>query len=397
MTGFMRLIESKNAAVFATATACRSNVGSTETTDNLNDSINDKDNKDNNGDEEIEPPKKKRKQQQPKKGTISNNDKKDMEKNRLNPQFNNYELIATEKYTIVELKEIAKRHGLNISGNKASLVRRIYYHFYFSHHVLKIQKQTRDYLCRKLKRFRGPALFRRASCTNSTDCFTMEDLDSLPVSQFFSFLDNDHFIYGFDMMTFSALLQKSDGTLRNPYTRQPISTQIIRNFRTVLRLSRLMKIPVQLKPESEQSVSVQPRTVNSRARDLFQEIDALGNYSNVNWFLSLTLPQSIHLYRHFMNIWINIADLEPAARRAICPPHGNPFSGIDPSVLTTISSSEQIKNILLNVFEKVVLSGTDIESKKLGAIYVLGTLTLVSQDAAASFPWLYDSFNWVRA
>jgi hypothetical protein len=49
---------------------------------------------------------------------------------------------------------------------------------------------------------------------------------------------------------------------------------------------------------------------------------------------------------------------------------------------------------VLEVLEKLVNNGVDTDSKTLGAYYVLGALTLVNEDAAASLPWLYQSLNY---
>ena len=51
-----------------------------------------------------------------------------------------------------------------------------------------------------------------------------------------------------------------------------------------------------------------------------------------------------------------------------------------------------IKNELLSYMESLVNSGVNVDSKSLGAYYVLGALTLVSNDAASSLPWLFQSF-----
>jgi hypothetical protein len=46
---------------------------------------------------------------------------------------------------------------------------------------------------------------------------------------------------------------------------------------------------------------------------------------------------------------------------------------------------------VLTILENFVNSGINNESRRLGAYYVLGALTLVSEDAATSLPWLYDA------
>ena len=47
----------------------------------------------------------------------------------------------------------------------------------------------------------GPAYINRSLCTNQTDFFTMNDLKNIPINQFFSFKDQDGFIYGFNIIS----------------------------------------------------------------------------------------------------------------------------------------------------------------------------------------------------
>ena len=59
-----------------------------------------------------------------------------------------------------------------------------------------------------------------------------------------------------------------------------------------------------------------------------------------------------------------------------------------------INSEENIDNVrksVISILEKFVNSGVDSDSKSLGAYYVLGALTLVSESAATSLPWLFQS------
>ena len=47
----------------------------------------------------------------------------------------------------------------------------------------------------------------------------------------------------------------------------------------------------------------------------------------------------------------------------------------------------------LLMIEQLITKGVDEDSRKIGAYYVLGALTIVNVDAAASLPWLYETFN----
>ena len=55
---------------------------------------------------------------------------------------------------------------------------------------------------------------------------------------------------------------------------------------------------------------------------------------------------------------------------------------------------EKIKQTALDILEKFVNTGIDKDNKSLGAYYVLGALTLVNENAAASLPWLYQSVSY---
>ena len=47
---------------------------------------------------------------------------------------------------------------------------------------------------------------------------------------------------------------------------------------------------------------------------------------------------------------------------------------------------------MIKIINDFVSLGTADNYKSLGAYYVLGALTLVSQNAASSMPWLFESF-----
>jgi hypothetical protein len=51
-----------------------------------------------------------------------------------------------------------------------------------------------------------------------------------------------------------------------------------------------------------------------------------------------------------------------------------------------------IKRMIIPSLEQIINTGIDNDSQHLGAYYLLGALTMVSQDAAMAMPWLYQSF-----
>jgi hypothetical protein len=220
----------------------------------------------------------------------------------------------------------------------------------------------------------------------------MDPLTELPNKQFFSFEDSDGFIYGFDLLSIYNLIYKCDGQIKNPYNRLPISSENIEKFRALLRLSHVLKIPIctEIKDINEE-ISI-TKSIELRALTLFQNIDALGNYSNAQWFLNLGKPQMIKMIRELIDIWSYRAPLSMETKRAICPPIGNPFSRLmNFQQLHTVENIDEMRKYTLEILEKFVNFGIDRDNKCLGAYYVLGALTLVSEDAASSLPWLYQA------
>lgn len=307
------------------------------------------------------------------------------------PTLNTYNDLVFNNYNVSQLKMFAKYYKLKLTGNKPQLVSRIYSYLYFSSYIVKIQKKFRSYLVRKYIFLHGPALKNRSLCTNSDDFITMDPLEDISFHQFISYKDIDGFIYGFDITSLHNLFIKSDDDIKNPYNRNLIPKIVFKNIRSIIRISRILKMNVNLKIEDDTKNVSSEKAIELRAISLFQNIDALGNYSNANWFLSLNRNQIIKFTRELIDIWNYRAQLAPDIKRAICPPHGDPFRHLSIQYINTEENIWNIKKVIMEVMEKFVNSGVDKDNKSLGAYYVLGALTLVNNDAAMALPWLFQS------
>jgi hypothetical protein len=308
------------------------------------------------------------------------------------PNFTNYEVILKYNYNIKQLKQIAKEYKLKLSGNKSQLVTRIYSYLYLSKLAIKIQKIIRGCLQRKYDKNHGPGFKDRTLCINNFDFLSMDELTTIEDKQFFSFKDEDGFIYGFDILSLYNLIYKSNGAVKNPFNQQPLSSRVIENFRSLLRLSRVLKIKILTEISDITNDVSDKKSVELRAVTLFQNIDALGNYSNVQWFLTLNRQQLIKFVRELVDIWQYRANLSNEVKKAICYPSGNPFQRMPHyGHLQTLENLDDVRKIILDIMEKLVNSGIDNDNKCLGAYYVLSAMTLVNLDAATSLPWLYDA------
>jgi len=309
------------------------------------------------------------------------------------PTIKTYNELVYNNYNLTQLKSFAKHYKLKISGNKQQLVMRIYSFLYFSFYIIKIQKVFRRNIVRKYKQLHGPAVLNRKLCTNSDDFVSMEPVDEINFHQFISYKDIDGFIYGFDINSLHNLFLKSGDDIKNPYNRNLIPEMVFKNIRSLIRLSKILRIDINLNFEDDTKKVSNEKAIELKALSLFQMIDLLGNYSNANWFLSLNRFQLIRFIRELIDIWNYRAQIPNETKRNICP-LGDPFRHLSIQYMHTEQNLWNVKKVLLDIIEKFVNSGTDRDSKALGAYYVLGALTLVNQEAATSLPWLFQSVNY---
>ena len=310
------------------------------------------------------------------------------------PTIKDYTEITKYNYNVSQLKSFAKHYKIKLSGNKNELLLRVYSFLHFSSFIIKIQSNFRRLIVKKYTQLHGPASMNRKLCNNSFDFITMEPVEEINFHQFLSYKDDDGFIYGFDITSLHNLYSKSSKEMKNPYNRSLFPEFVIKTIKSILTLSSILKIPINLHFEDDSQNVSSEKAIELRALTLFQTIDSLGNYSDPQWFLSLDRNKIIKFVRELCDIWNYRAQLSQETKRNICPPNGDPFRNLSMPYIHTEGNIYNVKKVVLEVLEKLVNSGSDKDSKSLGAYYVLGGLTLVNQEAASSLPWLFQSVNY---
>jgi len=309
-----------------------------------------------------------------------------------------HEAMLQLSFNYNQLRFIAKYHKLKVGGTKTTLFTRTCTFLWLSYYAIKIQRVFRGTIERLYIKIHGPAVKNRALCTNDSDCVTMDELSKLPFDQFYSFRDNDQFIYGFNLTSIYTLRKQKPNNIKlrnplsvlNPYNRNEIPDEVFIELDNLIKLSKILKKSIVLEFVEEMKLSDE-KLIEHKALTLFQNIDALGNYSEHTWFMSLSKMRLCKLVRELMDIWNYRAQITAEIKRNICPPNGDPFRNTLTSLIME-DSIQTTRELTLEVLDKFVTSGIDQDSKCLGAYYVLGALTLVNDNAAVALPWLYQSF-----
>jgi hypothetical protein len=332
------------------------------------------------------------------------------------------------KMKLPELKQIAKEYKLHVSGNKSVVVERIETYLTKYKNSIVIQKWFRGHLVRYSFRLRGPA-FKTRKCVNDSDFYSLEPLNEIEFERFFSYKDSAGFVYGFDL--YSLLnLYKSKNKLSNPYNREHMPFPLVSRIFTLFQIIKLVFpntvdsvashinppatiIPtiratrpstiqhpeqiMQTTPEIQRMIqmrnqlqTIQVMPISTRVREVFGEMDILGNYTNVAWFNNLSKLGYATFYRYYYGWWSVMSRMSVDMKRKICVLR-DPFMNINILDQYDITSIDMFREMALGVIEAMVYTGIDIEHRKLGALQVLTMLTLVSHSAREAMPWLYES------
>ena len=235
----------------------------------------------------------------------------------------------------------------------------------------------------------GPAIINR-KCVNEQDFLTFQNVKNIPYEQFYSYRDKDKFVYGFDICTIYNML-KSNNYKKNPYNRNNLPESMWFDIKKIVKMGKNLNIKFNIKLELNDENLSSEKNMELRAIEVFQKIDNMGFITDSNWITMLTRSRCIRYMRELEDVWNYRAQITNETKNKIIP-NNNLFSGVNVNLISSTKSDLFIKNKILNIIEKLITVGIDSESRSLGCMYALGTLTIVSHSAANSLPWLYESF-----
>lgn len=311
--------------------------------------------------------------------------------------------VDLKKFKLERLKEIARAYKLKVSGTKTIVTERIHQFFIHEKFATKIQSFLRMYIVKLIIYVKGPALKNRNLCVNETDFYTLEPLENIGFYDFYSYKDEENFVYGFDINSIATLLNKP-GWGNNPYNRRKFPFLVTKNVCILKKLRKFYnkynKVAITKTPREEclqRMKDIRQDNLDSRVQNIFYEIDNLGNYSSTQWLNDLNKYELYRLIKYLWEVWTYRANIPSEVKRKICPYFNPFFDGIDPNILNTNSNVEpsfhDVKATCVTIMENIIYTGITDEYKHIGSMHVLTAFTIISQDARDNMPWLYESIH----
>ena len=306
------------------------------------------------------------------------------------PDYSEYTKIVHINYNMSQLKSISRRYKQKVSGNKPQLIYNNYNYLKYSYFAIKIQKIMRGNIFRKFIHLLGPASYNK-KCVNDTDFLTLKPLSTIPYYQFFSFKDKDNFIYGFDICSIYNMICENSYA-KNPYNRNNLPKDIDKKIKKIVKISKKLKIPINIKLKDDTKNLSYKKKTELRAIAVFQKFDNMGFITDSRWVMDLNRVRCIKYLRELEDVWNYRAQISNDTKRSIIPPNGKLFHNINLHHIFNTKTELFLKNTILDLIEKITTVGENEQSRSLGGFYALGTITIVSVNAANALPWLYESF-----
>jgi len=314
------------------------------------------------------------------------------------PLISEHDHVILFNFNVYQLRMIAKKYGLKVSGNKNELNKRIYLYLLYNHRATQIQSVVRRKFVYKYLNIRGPVVRNSMVCVNEQDFLSLEKITDISYVNFFSVMDSGK-IYGFDIVSLYNFMriEKSEGKkFRNPFTNCEFSCdRVYHRVKRFIKLSVFLGTGLNVNSIEDENKN---NTINTdfeyKVRQLFHYIDSLGNYTNHKWFMNLTRPKLIKFIREMVDIWNYRAELTDQVRRNICSPSGDPFVcqriGRPLVFINEMIPTDVVRVRAFLIMENMVRRSINAENSAIGCYYLLGALTLVSEETAEALPWLFQ-------
>ena len=255
--------------------------------------------------------------------------------------------------------------------------------------IIKIQSLFRKKYISFINKLKGPGLLK--SCVNETDFYTFEKKDKINYNYFFSFQDEKHNIYFFDIRSFKLLIDNKTNDIINPYNRNIIKNHIVEKYNTLIENLKKNNISIEFEPE----ILSPEQLFNQKIIEIFQKMDSFGYNTSIEWFTELSIFHLRKMWIGLEDIWNYRSNLNMNDKNSIIQKtKPQPFSKF--KLMNTKYFYNQNKNLDKRKIQETILddinifitSGINKDSCNIGCLYVLTALSQVSKNCLEAMPWL---------
>jgi hypothetical protein len=260
--------------------------------------------------------------------------------------------------------------------------------------IVLLQRFWRRWSTKRRFQRQGPAANCYSLASNQTEVYSLESLDTIPKSFFFSFGDESKNIWAFDIRSLSHLVTEGSEIV-NPYTRGLISSAILQRIHRRILWLRERKFPI-LYATGENLTPDQ--LWNQKVLDVFFKMEALGYRASCRWFDEMNLSDHMTFYRRLFRLWMYQLGLTSAEREAIVPGYNSGMTKIFRHTPDRVEANSHDlrwwRRANLNLIIEFISRAPQKSQQGLGALYVLMALVQVVPEAAEAYPWVRESLGY---
>ena len=239
-----------------------------------------------------------------------------------------------------------------------------------------------------MRRRHGPTFFLPSISHNDRDIYTFDTIASIPLAYHFSFIDEKHHIWTFDLRFLIQLLQYGK-KLVNPFSQEPISELVVHRLDSLSQHLRKHKLPIVYVDTDELS----PEQIwNQKVLDVFLKLTSLGYGVNILWFETMTVYSHQTFYRKLYDLWNIHLGLSMEEKERIVPGHMGGRTQLfrwNPTVVENQTHElrwwRKQNLALMNAF---LSRGQERTIQGCGALYILTALAQTHPKIAEVYPWL---------
>jgi len=208
--------------------------------------------------------------------------------------------------------------------------------------IIKLQSYIRRYLLKIKIKLKGPGIYKPVN--NEDDFYYSTNKSEIGFNYYFSYKDDSDNIWMFDIRSIYKLVRDSTKPL-NPYTRNIIPDNVIKNIRKIIGYLKKNNIQITLEHENIEL------DIESKINDIIIKISSYGYNIEKNWIDRLNLYKLKKLYASFQDMWYYRIQLTPETRSMII--NDQLFSN-NYMFVNTLNDVLQIKTLLFNDVYKLI-------------------------------------------